>query len=84
MYVLFSYIVGGVGTFHAMLNCFIHVVMYTYYGMAALGPQYQKYIWWKKYLTKMQIVSLHYCLAKYCAKSQVVAMLQLSGHLSDR
>lgn len=54
LFVIFS---GGFGTFHAMLNCFIHVVMYTYYGMAALGPEYQKYIWWKKYLTKMQIVS---------------------------
>ena len=48
---------GGFVTFHAMLNSFIHVVMYTYYGLAALGPQYQKYLWWKKYMTTMQIVS---------------------------
>lgn len=32
--------------------------MYTYYGMAALGPKYQKYLWWKKYMTSMQIVSV--------------------------
>ena len=48
---------GGFGTFHSMLNSFIHLVMYTYYGLAALGPKYQKYLWWKKYMTKMQIVS---------------------------
>ncbi|KAH3832237.1 hypothetical protein DPMN_105518 [Dreissena polymorpha] len=48
---------GGFGTFHALLNSFIHLVMYTYYFMAALGPRYQKYLWWKKYMTKMQIVS---------------------------
>lgn len=32
--------------------------MYTYYLLAALGPQVQKYLWWKKYLTIMQIVRI--------------------------
>lgn len=31
--------------------------MYFYYMVAALGPKYQKYIWWKKYLTAFQMVS---------------------------
>ena len=35
-------------------------MMYIYYGVSALGPQYQKYLWWKKYMTKMQIVSDSY------------------------
>lgn len=30
--------------------------MYGYYGLAALGPQMQKYLWWKKYLTIIQMV----------------------------
>ena len=30
--------------------------MYTYYGLAALGPAWQKYLWWKKYMTTFQIV----------------------------
>lgn len=47
---------GGFGTFHSLLNSFIHLMMYTYYGLAALGPKYQKYLWWKKYMTKMQII----------------------------
>ncbi|XP_074056075.1 very long chain fatty acid elongase 7 [Macrotis lagotis] len=47
---------GGLGTFHAMLNTAVHVVMYTYYGLCALGPAYQKYLWWKKYLTTLQLV----------------------------
>nr|WRW12622.1 elongation of very long chain fatty acids protein 1/7 [Namalycastis rhodochorde] len=51
-----KFVPGGFGTFHALLNSFIHFVMYIYYGMAALGPQYQKYLWWKKYMTTMQIV----------------------------
>lgn len=47
---------GGLGTFHALLNTAVHVVMYTYYGLCALGPAYQKYLWWKKYLTSLQLV----------------------------
>ncbi|XP_064606884.1 very long chain fatty acid elongase 7-like [Liolophura sinensis] len=46
---------GGFGTFHALLNSFIHLMMYTYYGLAALGPSFQKYLWWKRYMTTMQI-----------------------------
>ncbi|RVE40635.1 hypothetical protein evm_014715 [Chilo suppressalis] len=30
--------------------------MYSYYLLAALGPQVQKYLWWKKYLTALQMV----------------------------
>ncbi|ELW66255.1 Elongation of very long chain fatty acids protein 7 [Tupaia chinensis] len=47
---------GGLGTFHAFLNTAVHVVMYSYYGLCALGPAYQKYLWWKKYLTSLQLV----------------------------
>lgn len=38
-----------------IFNTFIHVVMYTYYSMAALGPTLRPYLWWKKYLTLIQI-----------------------------
>ncbi|KAM6965719.1 elongation of very long chain fatty acids protein 7a [Aplochiton taeniatus] len=47
---------GGQGTFHALLNCVVHVIMYTYYGLSAMGPAYQKLLWWKKYLTTIQLV----------------------------
>ncbi|XP_019733636.1 elongation of very long chain fatty acids protein 7a isoform X1 [Hippocampus comes] len=47
---------GGMGTFHALLNCVVHVIMYSYYGLTALGPNYQKYLWWKKYLTTIQLI----------------------------
>ncbi|XP_028177946.1 elongation of very long chain fatty acids protein 4-like [Ostrinia furnacalis] len=42
--------------FMAVMNCLIHSVMYTYYGVAALGPRYARYLWWKKYLTMMQLI----------------------------
>lgn len=47
---------GGHGTFSLLCNTFIHVVMYSYYLLAAMGPKYQKYLWWKKYLTSLQLV----------------------------
>lgn len=47
---------GGHSTFFALLNSFVHIVMYFYYMIAAMGPKYQKYIWWKKYLTTFQMV----------------------------
>ncbi|KAJ8732828.1 hypothetical protein PYW07_015427 [Mythimna separata] len=47
---------GGHSTFFGMLNTFVHIVMYSYYLLAALGPKVQKYLWWKKYLTALQMV----------------------------
>jgi len=39
-----------------MLNTFVHIIMYSYYLFAAFGPRFQKYLWWKKYLTVLQMV----------------------------
>lgn len=39
-----------------LLNTFVHACMYSYYLLAALGPSFRKYLWWKKYLTQMQLV----------------------------
>ncbi|KAM5247927.1 very long chain fatty acid elongase 1 isoform 2-T2 [Ctenodactylus gundi] len=55
---------GGMGSFHALVNSCVHVVMYLYYGLSALGPVAQPYLWWKKHMTAIQLmqfvlVSLH-------------------------
>nr|CAD7402621.1 unnamed protein product [Timema poppensis] len=50
--------VGGHCTLTALLNTFIHSLMYFYYFVAALGPSFKKYLWWKKYLTVMQMIAL--------------------------
>jgi elongation of very long chain fatty acids protein 7 len=47
---------GGHATFFGFFNTGVHIIMYTYYMLAAMGPQYQKYLWWKKYLTVFQMV----------------------------
>lgn len=46
---------GGHSTFFGLLNSFVHIVMYAYYLLAAMGPEIQKYLWWKKYLTTLQM-----------------------------
>ena len=33
--------------------------MYIYYGLAAMGPSVQPYLWWKKYLTKLQVLDIN-------------------------
>ena len=38
-----------------MINSFIHIVMYTYYGLSVF-PSLRKYLWWKRYLTQLQLV----------------------------
>ena len=44
---------SGFGPF---LNSGVHAVMYLYYLLAACGPSVQKYLWWKKYITTIQLV----------------------------
>lgn len=46
---------GGHITFMGFLNTFVHTVMYSYYLLAAMGPRVRPYLWWKKYLTKLQL-----------------------------
>ncbi|KAJ8406233.1 hypothetical protein AAFF_G00304640 [Aldrovandia affinis] len=53
-----KYVPGGQSFLNGMLNSFVHVVMYLYYGLAALGPRMQRYLWWKRYLTCLQLVQL--------------------------
>ena len=42
--------------FGAACNCFVHVMMYAYYGLSAIGPHMRPYLWWKRYITKLQLV----------------------------
>ncbi|KAF6198164.1 hypothetical protein GE061_007911 [Apolygus lucorum] len=46
---------GGHSTFFGLLNTFVHIVMYSYYLLSALGPHMQRFLWWKKYLTSLQM-----------------------------
>ncbi|GFQ94541.1 elongation of very long chain fatty acids protein 1 [Trichonephila clavata] len=47
---------GGYNSIFPLCNAFVHIWMYLYYGLAAIGPGMQKYLWWKKHLTKLQLL----------------------------
>lgn len=46
----------GHGTFPIFLNSGVHVMMYMYYMLAAMGPKMRKFLWWKRHLTQLQII----------------------------
>jgi len=47
---------GGHGAIGGIINTFVHTIMYFYYMVSAMGPRYAKIIFWKKYLTAIQMV----------------------------
>lgn len=51
-----------------LTNMFVHIIMYAYYGLATFGPSMQPYLWWKKYLTTLQI-SQFALLIIHCSQS---------------
>lgn len=53
-----KFIPGGHGTLGNLINNAVHVIMYLYYMVSAMGPEYQKYLWWKKHLTTVQLVGI--------------------------
>lgn len=46
---------GGHASFFALLNSLVHVIIYFYYLVAAMGPRFEKYVRWKRHLTNCQI-----------------------------
>jgi len=60
--------------FFPLINSFVHVVMYFYYALSTMGPRMRPYLWWKPYLTQLQIGQLvlvavhclHLCLLPNC------------------
>lgn len=53
-----KYYGGGSMIIIPLFNSFVHIIMYTYYLLAGLGPEIQKYLWWKKYITTLQLVCI--------------------------
>eukprot|EP00036_Acanthoecidae_sp_10tr_P015133 CAMPEP_0206285492 /NCGR_PEP_ID=MMETSP0106_2-20121207/125_1 /ASSEMBLY_ACC=CAM_ASM_000206 /TAXON_ID=81532 /ORGANISM="Acanthoeca-like sp., Strain 10tr" /LENGTH=234 /DNA_ID=CAMNT_0053716009 /DNA_START=174 /DNA_END=878 /DNA_ORIENTATION=+ len=49
-----NWVAGGNSVFGAVLNSFVHVLMYSYYFLSAVGV-HKRWLWWKRYLTQLQI-----------------------------
>lgn len=61
-----KFVAGGSSFLGALFNCWVHVLMYTYYALAAYGGPVKKYLWWKKYLTLIQMVQFVAALVMGC------------------
>ncbi|XP_043217006.1 elongation of very long chain fatty acids protein 2-like [Amphibalanus amphitrite] len=49
------FVPGGSAWIAGVINSFVHCVMYGYYLLASLGPRVRPYLWWKRYLTQLQL-----------------------------
>ncbi|XP_075679920.1 very long chain fatty acid elongase AAEL008004-like [Dermatophagoides pteronyssinus] len=47
---------GGHNAFVPLINLFVHTIMYSYYCLAAFGERLRPYLWWKRYLTQLQML----------------------------
>ncbi|KAH6935114.1 hypothetical protein HPB50_003442 [Hyalomma asiaticum] len=50
--------VVGQNVFCMIVNALVNTLTYTYYFLATLGPEARKWLWWKRYLTKVQMAQL--------------------------
>ncbi|XP_023178055.1 elongation of very long chain fatty acids protein F-like [Drosophila hydei] len=55
-WVLRIYGTGGQYAMMGFLNSFVHTVMYSYYFISALYPELKGSLWWKKYITRLQLL----------------------------
>lgn len=47
-------------SFPILVNSVVHIVMYAYYQLASMGPQYHKFtLKYKKYVTIIQLVIIY-------------------------
>ncbi|XP_039282287.1 elongation of very long chain fatty acids protein 1 [Nilaparvata lugens] len=51
-----KYVRGEQAVMIGLFNSLVHTAMYMYYLLSALGPSVQPYLWWKKHITKLQLV----------------------------
>lgn len=53
-----------------LLNSLVHVLMYSYYALASFGQSIQPYLWWKIYLTQIQLLQfvLLFCYGCFVIK----------------
>lgn len=64
-YVMSKWIPGGSATILGLINTFVHSIMYFYYFLTAFKPELKQSIWWKKYITQIQIAQFAFCTVAY-------------------
>lgn len=57
------FVPGGHASMVAFVNSGVHVVMYSYYALSALGPAVTPYLFFKKYITRIQMIQFLFLMA---------------------
>ncbi|XP_047986184.1 elongation of very long chain fatty acids protein 7-like [Leguminivora glycinivorella] len=76
-YFPFKYHPSHVTTIIRLVNSAVHVVMYGYYTLTAMGPGVAKYLTWKKYITSLQLVQFIFFII-YSIAADLVSECPLS------
>ncbi|XP_043215115.1 elongation of very long chain fatty acids protein 1-like isoform X2 [Amphibalanus amphitrite] len=63
---------GGVGYTGGVINSLVHTLMYAYYQLSTMGPEVRKHLWWKRYLTILQMV-------QFCCLIGIAVLTRLPG-----
>lgn len=67
-----KYIAGGQTVVIPFLNSIVHAIMYSYYLITILEKDKQRFYWFKKYVTLIQMVSFNKYNLHYCFYSQLI------------
>ncbi|XP_052751972.1 elongation of very long chain fatty acids protein AAEL008004-like [Galleria mellonella] len=59
-----KYIPGGHGVMLGFINSIVHAVMYSYYLISIVRPQWVRQ-WWKKYITQLQIAQFLFLILHF-------------------
>ena len=65
IYIGSKWLPGGPNCVLGVVNTFVHVIMYFYYFMAIINPNLKDSLWWKKYITQIQIAQFAVLVIHY-------------------
>ncbi|KAI1292875.1 Elongation of very long chain fatty acids protein 4 [Halotydeus destructor] len=88
-YIFFKFSTYTNNGFIPLINALVHTVMYAYYALAAIGPHMQRYLWWKRYITQLQLIqfvfafvhSTYFLLDSSCECSKFLISFQVAHSL---
>ncbi|XP_058818388.1 elongation of very long chain fatty acids protein AAEL008004-like [Topomyia yanbarensis] len=88
-YVFNKFLSGSHATLLGLINSFVHVIMYFYYFLTSFRPELKNSLWWKKYITQVQmfqflILMIHFgapLLLGYCNYPTFVLFIGFSQNI---
>jgi len=65
VYLYMKFLAGSHSTMLGLVNGFVHTIMYGYYLVTSIKPSYGKSLWWKRYITQLQLLQFGYLLIHF-------------------